>query len=114
MERILKKITKQIYIFFVLFRFVVYFCLNKFLKGVIATAVVALVAGYGISRGVNNSNAALSDLTLANLEALADEEGCGGLAKLSDPIWHVTVEIGNVAFPKMTCTTGGCYKCSSK
>ena len=45
---------------------------------------------------MNNSNAALSDLTLANLEALADEEGCGGLAKLSDPIWYVTVEIGGM------------------
>ncbi|MFJ1489980.1 NVEALA domain-containing protein [Capnocytophaga canis] len=79
------------------------------------TAVVALVTSYGISRSVNNSNTELSDLTLANLEALADEEGCGGLAKLSDSIWHVTVEIGgNVSFPKMTCTTGGCYKCSSK
>lgn len=50
---------------------------NKFLKGVIATAVVALVAGYGISRSVNNSNAELTDLTLANLEALADGESEG-------------------------------------
>ncbi|CEN44044.1 NVEALA domain-containing protein [Capnocytophaga canis] len=115
MERILKKNNKTNLHFFVLFRFVVYFCLNKFLKGVIAIAVVALVADYGISRSVNNRNAELSDLTLANLEALTDEEGCGGLAKLSDPIWYVTVEIGgNVSFPKMTCTTGGCYKCSSK
>ena len=51
---------------------------NKFLKGVIAIAVVALVAGYGISRSVNNRNAALSDLTLANLEALAQNESDGG------------------------------------
>ncbi|WP_392419547.1 hypothetical protein ACF3OE_07660 [Capnocytophaga canis] len=41
---------------------------RKVLRGVIATAVVALVAGYGISRSVNNSNATLSDLALANLE----------------------------------------------
>ncbi|MFJ1489978.1 NVEALA domain-containing protein [Capnocytophaga canis] len=40
--------------------------------------VVALVTSYGISRSVNNSNAALSDLTLANLEALADGEVFNG------------------------------------
>ncbi|MFJ1489976.1 NVEALA domain-containing protein [Capnocytophaga canis] len=47
---------------------------RKVLKGIIATAVVALVTGYGISRSVNNSSTELSDLTLANLEALAQGE----------------------------------------
>lgn len=46
---------------------------KKFLKGVTATVVVALV-GYGVSRSVNNSSTELSDLTLANIEALADGE----------------------------------------
>lgn len=49
---------------------------KKFLKGVTATVVVALV-GYGVSRSVNNSNTELNDLVLANVEALAFYESGG-------------------------------------
>lgn len=51
---------------------------RKFLKGVLAIVFVALLVGYGISRSVNNSDAELSKLTLANIEALAYSEYSGG------------------------------------
>ncbi len=51
---------------------------RKTLKGVVATMIVALLAGYGISKSVNNSSTELSELTLANVEALAIGEGAGG------------------------------------
>lgn len=57
---------------------------KKFLKGVTATVVVALV-GYGVSRSVNNSSTELSDLTLANIEALADNESGGGSGVQTGP-----------------------------
>ncbi|CEN36761.1 NVEALA domain-containing protein [Capnocytophaga cynodegmi] len=47
---------------------------KNFLKGVIATAVVALVAGYGINKSMSNSGTELSDLSLTNVEALAQDE----------------------------------------
>lgn len=50
----------------------------KFLKGLVASAVVALI-GYGVSKSVNNSNAELSELALANIEALAQSEGGWGV-----------------------------------
>ena len=46
----------------------------KFLKGVIATVAVALFIGYGVSRSVNNNSTEFDELTLANVEALADGE----------------------------------------
>lgn len=90
--------------------------MRKKFKSLLVTGIVA-VSVYGMFQGVYTKDATddLSVLTLANVEALANDEGCGGLAKLSDPIWQVTVEIGggDVIFPKIICTTGGCYKCSS-
>ena len=47
----------------------------NFFRGLIATVVVALMVGYGVSRSMNNSNAELSNLAFANVEALADGEG---------------------------------------
>lgn len=46
----------------------------NFLKGSIATVVVVLLVGYGISRSVNDSNTRLNDLTIQNMEALANSE----------------------------------------
>ena len=46
----------------------------NFFRGLIATAVVALLVGYGVSRSVNNSSAEFDELTLANIEALAEGE----------------------------------------
>lgn len=43
------------------------------MKGLIATAVVALI-GYGVSKSVNNSNTELGESTLSNIEALASGE----------------------------------------
>ncbi|MDO5608315.1 MAG: NVEALA domain-containing protein [Capnocytophaga sp.] len=39
--------------------------------------MIALLAGYGISKGMNNSAAELEGTALANLEALADGESGG-------------------------------------
>lgn len=54
-----------------------------------------------------------SDLLLSNVEALANNEHSGGLANSYCPIWNVTIETGGGVFtiPKVTCTTGGEYKC---
>lgn len=55
-----------------------------------------------------------SDLLLANIEALAQSgEHSGGTANAYCPIWDVKLEVGGgvLEFPKITCTTGGSYKC---
>ena len=54
-----------------------------------------------------------NDLLLANIEALAQSgEHSGGTANAYCPIWEVKLEIGGLLeFPKVTCTTGGSYKC---
>lgn len=90
--------------------------MKNFFKRLFVTGIVA-VSTYGLFQGFSNKNAAdLSSLTLANVEALAQDEGCGGLAKLSDPIWHISVKIGgsltDAIFPEVTCITGGCYVCA--
>ncbi|WP_420899090.1 NVEALA domain-containing protein [Capnocytophaga canis] len=69
--------------------------------------VVALVADYGISRSVNNSSTALSDLTLANLEALAD----GEIFTLKGE-WILVCSFEN-GLPVINCHPGGCYICAS-
>lgn len=52
---------------------------RNFLKGVITTAVLALLAGYGINKSLNNGSTELDELTLANVEALAQDESGNGI-----------------------------------
>lgn len=49
---------------------------RKFL-GIVMIAAIAVATGWGIIQ--NNKNVTLSDLALANVEALANEESGGGL-----------------------------------
>lgn len=49
---------------------------KKILVGIAIVLVIAF-AGYGLSKSVNNSNAELSELSLANVEALAQNENGG-------------------------------------
>ena len=76
--------------------------------GRIRLALLA-TAGFGVNKSMSNK-AQLSDLALANVEALAQDEG-GGMANKCCPIWNVTIEIGGTIWPKVTCSTGGSYKC---
>jgi len=80
---------------------------KKILSGIFALALL-ITAGYGVSKSMNG-NADLSMLALSNVEALASGEG--GMANVCCPIWNVTVEIGGTLWPKVTCSTGGSYKC---
>lgn len=84
--------------------------LDRNLLGVFAFVLLA-IAGYGVSKSMK-SDAKLSDLALENVEALADGESVGGgMANACCPIWNITVEIGGTMWPKVTCSTGGSYKC---
>ncbi|CEN36774.1 NVEALA domain-containing protein [Capnocytophaga cynodegmi] len=72
----------------------------KFLKGVIATVAVALFVGYGVSRSVNNSSTEFDELTLANVEALADGEGD----------FYIGIGVTIPIFkPNCVCKHGGCF-----
>ena len=55
------------------------------------------------------SDISLSDLTLANIEALAQNEDndCTGLAMLNCKIWDITYHNED----HITCTPGGKYMC---
>ena len=83
---------------------------KKFLSGVFALALLA-TAGWGMNKSMSN-NSNLTGLALANLEALADGESGGGMANACCPIWNVTIETGGTLWPKVTCSTGGTYKCN--
>lgn len=74
--------------------------------------VVALVTSYGISRSVNNSNTELSDLTLANLEALADGES-GGTKTIPCQIGEGTCTYPEKLYngTSITITVSGLIKC---
>ena len=87
---------------------------KKIFSGVFALALLA-TAGLGAHKSMN-SNAGLSDLALSNVLALANVENPGsgegsGMANKCCRIWNVTLEIGGTIWPKVTCTTGGEYKC---
>lgn len=51
--------------------------MRRIFKGLLATAVVVFLTGYGISKSMNN-NAQLSATTLANIEAISQDENGGG------------------------------------
>ena len=75
--------------------------------------ILITIASWGVNKSMS-SDAGLSDLAMANVEALADRENGGGngMANTCCPIWNVTVEVGGIiGFPKITCETGGTYKC---
>lgn len=55
--------------------------MKRIFKGLLATAVVVFLAGYGISKIMNN-NAQLSATTLANIEAISQDENAGSKGTL--------------------------------
>ena len=81
---------------------------------------VALVAVVGLIAGINVFNAqksdVMSDIALANVEALAAGESSngkcptGGMANNVCPIWHVSYTTSSDGV-SVTCSTGGSYKC---
>jgi hypothetical protein len=77
---------------------------------IIGLVLIATVAVLNANLGLR-SDGSLSDIALANIEALAKNEGsdsdCSdGVARLCCKIWTVTYN-GSGA----SCTTGGDYKC---
>ena len=81
---------------------------NKIL-GCLAVLAVAAVAAWNVN--VSSQTKGMSDVMLANVEALAQENGgdadCSdGWARVTCPIWTVTLG-GNGC----SCTTGGSWKC---
>lgn len=79
---------------------------KKFIK-------VAFVAAIAMVSGVNVFNAqkvnALSDIALANVEALADEE-----SDLADAIWNREDYTLDNGLPATTCWKGGNQNCIVK
>ena len=59
---------------------------KKILSGLFALALLA-TAGLGVSKSMNG-NADLSDLALANVEALAQSEGGGGCRWATRETWQ--------------------------
>jgi hypothetical protein len=81
---------------------------KKILSGVFALAIM-VTAGYGVNKSMNG-NANLSDLTLSNVEALAQNEGggiqvgCQYAKKTGDP------NRGNMHWRCESCKYELCYK----
>jgi hypothetical protein len=95
--------------------------MKKKVFGAAILAAIVSVGGWNISRSVNDS--ALSDVALANMEALAnvetpedgegegDGEGDGGrMANKCCGIWIVSYS-STWSGVTVTCTTGGDYSC---
>jgi hypothetical protein len=85
--------------------------MKKKVFSILGAAIVAGVVAFNVSVGSHGDS--LSDLALANVEALAQNESGGadcsdGHARLCCRIWNVTYTGGN---PAATCTTGGSWKC---
>lgn len=97
---------------------------KKILSGIFALALLA-TTGYGVQKSMKN-NANLSDLALANVEALAQNEGkpneipCYGTIRVQlknsnkyEPVWNVTKCNGCISVncyeykDSGICTTGG-------
>lgn len=77
---------------------------KKILSGVFALALLA-TAGWGVHKSMN-SDADLSDLALANVEALANGESGGGSRPYQSQgyctPWHL----------KSMCSSSGAYTCT--
>ena len=76
-------------------------------------ATFACIAGYGIYTSQQESG--LSELALANIEALANGESSnncsgGGVANVHCPIWNIKYSV-DFTGPNIECSTGGSYKC---
>ena len=74
--------------------------------GVLGAIVIA--AGVAINVGISSNGSSLSYLALANIEALARNEGndCDSLTPSPEcMVWKVTYYTG------FTCSTGDCWKC---
>lgn len=76
-------------------------------------ATFALVAGFSVYS--TQQNAEMSDLAMANVEALANEENSsdcsgGGVANVHCPIWNIKYST-DFTGPTIECSTGGSYKC---
>lgn len=85
---------------------------KNFLKYGFAVAF-ALVAGYGIY--ASQQEVETSDLAMANVEALANEESSsscsgGGVANVHCPVWNIKYSV-DFTGPNIECSTGGTYKC---
>lgn len=61
--------------------------MKKFIFGGIAVLAVTAVAAWNVSVNFGSQKSELSDISLANVEALADE--CGTGFHSTDPVWYV-------------------------
>lgn len=78
------------------------------LVGVVVLSLIAVC--YAVS-SKSESNNTVTDLVLANIEALADDEQ-GQMANACCPIWEVEIET-SFPWPTTRCRTGGNYKCNN-
>ena len=82
--------------------------MKKNILKVTLVAAIALFAGYNVYS--LHKAVEMSDLALANVEALAQSEQ-GTMANKCCPIWNVSYTVGGSLWPTVTCSTGGKYKC---
>ena len=86
--------------------------MRKKIIGGFAVLAIAAMAAWNVNYGSQTKG--MSDLELANVEALAQNEGgenpnCSdGLPRLSCKIWIVSYTGGD---PPYTCVTGGTWMC---
>ncbi|MDR1782814.1 MAG: NVEALA domain-containing protein [Dysgonamonadaceae bacterium] len=75
--------------------------------GLIATVVLIALAIFNLDMSSKEKN--LSEVALANIEALSQSEGGGTTANVCCPIWNITIQ----TYPTYvrSCSTGGLYKC---
>jgi hypothetical protein len=82
---------------------------RKKIYGFLAVLAIAALATVNVHMNGNKSD--LSDIGLANVEALAQNENGGGMANECCPIWNITVQTSPTY--SRSCTTGGQYKCEN-
>lgn len=87
--------------------------MKKNILGAAIVAAMALAASWNYNQSKNEVE--LSDLALANVEALANPEGVhggGGVANTKCPIWNIKYS-ESWSGTTVDCSTGGSYKCAT-
>lgn len=83
--------------------------MRKLFKAMFLIMVIAVVIGWNFNQSKKEKQ--MSELVLANIEALAAEDHAGDVANKYCPIWNVTYT-ESWSGTTVSCTTGGQYKCA--